>query len=144
MALLSNVHRRRVEVLRIAGFDEWQALALAGVTALLPQSIFSANLLMADLLCAAILLWSCNRAETNPGLSGVLTGIAYLARTAALPMLLAVPIYYVIRRRLSSLLVFVAASGPIVAAWHIWCAIRRAQGIDEVTLYYTNYLRYQQ
>jgi hypothetical protein len=128
---------------RIAGFGDKQALGLAAVTALLPQSIFSANLLMADLFGAAILLWSCNRAETNPGIAGLLAGIAYLARTAAMPLLLAIPMYYMIRRRLSSALVFFAASLPIVAGWHIWCASRRSQGLDEVTLYYTNYLRYQ-
>lgn len=128
---------------RASGFDEWQAVTLAAVTALLPQSIFTANLLMSDLLCAAILLWCLDQCEANPALAGVLAGIAYVTRTAALPILFAVPVYYIIRRRPRSTLVFSLSALPFIAAWHIWCAFRGSPAHDEVTLYYTNYLRYQ-
>ncbi len=56
-------------------------------------------------------------------LGGLLTGLAYLTRTAALPMLAAVPIFFFLRKRPRLCGPFFVFALPMAAGWHAWGAM---------------------
>ena len=125
---------------------EWQSALLASVAVLLPQTLLHANRLMSDIMFACLLLVSLRllAAAGGHGLwRGVAAGLAYLTRTAAAPLLLVVPVWLLCQRRYRAAAAFLAGALPFLAGWHLWCAAHRSASSDEVTIYYTDYLRYQ-
>ena len=70
---------------------------------------------------------------------GLLTGLAYLTRSAAVPMLAAAPLFFLLRKRLRLSLFFFAGALPLVAGWQIWTATHAAAVVG--TPYLDEYLR---
>jgi hypothetical protein len=60
---------------------------------------------------------------------GLLTGLAYLTRNAALPLLVAVPLFLFLRKRLRLSVYFFALALPMAASWHVWGSLHADQGV---------------
>jgi hypothetical protein len=117
-------------------------LALSPVTVLLSVTLMS-ELLFGMLLFTALSL--AQRAETGrqAALAGLVGGLAYLTRVAALPLLAAGPLWFLWRRRPRQAALFFAALAPAVAGWAWWARAKLLPSRELVTLYYTDYLGYQ-
>jgi hypothetical protein len=75
--------------------------------------------------------------------AGLLGGIAYLTKSAALPLLLTAPLCFALRKQFRRALLFAAAMLPAVAGWQLWVLTHASRSHDLVTLYYTNYVGFQ-
>ncbi len=90
--------------------------------------VFLAITLYSELLFLCFLLaaiWSSERAvELDRGrwalAGGLFAGLAYLTRSAALPLLVAVPIFFFLRKKLRLSLYFFALAAPAAVGWHVW------------------------
>jgi hypothetical protein len=104
--------------------------------------------LMSDLLFSIMLFIALSllqRAETGRrvAVAGLLGGVAYLTRVAALPLLAAGPLWLVWRRRPRHAALFLAAMLPAVCGWTLWVRAHLRPSTDLMTLYYTDYIGYQ-
>ncbi|MCC7174077.1 MAG: hypothetical protein IT159_02690 [Bryobacterales bacterium] len=133
--------------LRSFGFQPPESVFLCGLAALNPVLLAAGTSVGPDLACAALLLVVfalLGRSESGavrPAiLAGVLTGAAYLLRTAVLPLLATAPLYLLWRRRGRGALLFLASSAPFVAAWSYWARAHMPATRDPTTVFYTNYL----
>jgi hypothetical protein len=63
-----------------------------------------------------------DRERTWAAVGGALTALAYLTRSAGLPLLIAAPLWLAVRRRFGALAAFLATALPGVLAWHVYTA----------------------
>ncbi len=105
------------------------------------------ELLFTSLLVASVLLAERSLADDAPPwlpvLAGVCGALAYLTKSAAGPLLLTAPVYFVWRRQFVKAALFFGAMLPAVAGWQWWAARHVSHSWDLVTLYYTNYFGFQ-
>ncbi len=77
--------------------------------------------------------------ERNSGwwatFGGLLTGLAYLTRNAALPLLLAVPIFFLLRKRARLSAYFFAFPLPIAVGWYLWGSLHAIEGVKSPYLH---------
>ncbi|HUQ90591.1 MAG TPA: hypothetical protein VM120_02845, partial [Bryobacteraceae bacterium] len=107
---------------------------------LMPEMLFS-SLLLASLLL--INLESRSRASLAlPVLAGLLAGIAWLTKSAATPLLISGPLWYVLRKQYLRAAFFLLSITPPALLWLSWSLARKPPGKDAATLYYSDYLRY--
>ncbi len=130
-------------VFRQLGMTTGVASALAVVGAWNPFAVLLSCSLMAEILFMTLLLGCLYLAERGSVWAGVVAGLAFLVKTAALPLLVTVPICFVLRRQYRRAVVFVLTMLPTVAAWQLWVAWHASPGQDLVTLYYTNYIGFR-
>ncbi|MCW5979154.1 MAG: glycosyltransferase family 39 protein [Bryobacteraceae bacterium] len=133
------------------GLSHRLKLVLCALMALNPiQAFFSATLMSETLfticLVSAVILGekaARARRELPVALcAGLLAGIAYLTRSVALPMLIAGPLYLLMRRRARPALFFAAGMLPLVAGWLLWMRARVPRSLDLVSSFYTDYVRF--
>jgi len=138
-------------LMRDLGAGGWGGRAPAAALAMSPALVFLSISLMSDLLFSSLLFGSLALAwrSARPGSSawatagaGLLGGAAYLTRAAALPLLAAVPVWFLLRRRPRRAAVFFAVMAPAVAGWNLWVAANLAPNPDIVRAYYTDYAAY--
>jgi hypothetical protein len=121
-------------VLRQLGLSWRRTFLVAAMMFVSFTFVFLVVTLYSELLFGCFLLaaiWVIERSAISSSvrwaiLGGVLTGLAYLTRSAALPMLVAVPIFFFLKKRLRLSLPFFAGVLPIVAGWQIWTATHAA------------------
>jgi Dolichyl-phosphate-mannose-protein mannosyltransferase len=121
-------------VLRRMGLSARRALVAAAMMFVSFPFVFLAVTLYSELLFLCFLLaaiWTCERAvERDSGwmalLAGLFAGLAYLTRNAALPLLAAVPIFFLLRKRSRLSLFFLALAAPAAVGWHAWGAMHAA------------------
>ncbi len=75
--------------------------------------------------------------------AGIVAGLAYLTRTAALPLALAFPLYYWLGGQRKQAARFLAGMAPAVLGWMLWSHLHRSPSPDLVNIESTNYLAYQ-
>lgn len=120
---------------------------LAGALAVSPYVVFFTlsllpELIFSCLLMAALVLCGCaerSGSRKTAAAAGLLGGVAFLARSAALPLLASAPLVFLIRKRRAAAGLFMAGMFPAVAAWQWWVWIHGPRGGDEVWLFYTSY-----
>ena len=120
--------------------------ALNPFAALLSISLMPEMLFTVLLVTALILAENALRPESRiwpVAVAGVIAGLAYLTKSAALPLLATVPLCFVLRRQFKRGLLFAACMFPAVAGWQLWVLTHASRGHDLVTLYYTNYFGFQ-
>jgi len=76
--------------------------------------------------------------------AGLLGGAAYLTRSAALPIVITVPVCCAWRGQIGRGLWFLAGVLPAVAGWQLWAFTHMLDSRDPAFLYYTNYFAMQQ
>src|SRR5579884_255689 len=131
-------------ILRQFELREWECLLLTAAAALNPMACLLGTVAMSELLFTVFLLASIFLAErTKSAAAGALAGVAYLTRSAALPLLGTVPFCYALKRRWKAAAWFAAAMLPAIAGWQWWVASHLPKARDFVTLYYTNYAGFQ-
>ncbi len=137
---------------RQCGLKPKEQVVLTAIAALNPVAVVFSFSLMPELLFTSFLLGSLLLAERGSAaetparfavLSGLLAALAYLTRSAALPLLVTVPVGFVLHRQYRRAWFFAGAMLPAVVAWQGWVQGRLSHAWDLVTLYYTNYLGFQ-
>jgi hypothetical protein len=91
---------------------------------------------------SAIALLGCLLAARKPRwapVAGALAGLAFLVKTAFLPLLPAVAAFYLIRRQWRAAALFLCCALPPVLGWAAWSAAHRATP-SPLTLFYTDYI----
>ncbi len=108
---------------------------------LMPELLFTA------LLSAAIIFaMKAEKASASNWfalLAAICAALAYLAKSIAAPLIITVPLCFVLRRQFRKAAIFFAAMLPAVAGWQWWVARHLTSARDLVSLYYTNYTGYQ-
>jgi hypothetical protein len=131
------------------GLPEREALLLMLIAGFSPLACVFSIVVMPDVLFTALLLGSLILAEKRNAsnwaavASGVLAGLAYLARSPGIVLLLTVPLCFVLRSQWKRAATFVVCMLPFIAAWQWWVAAHLSRAKDLVTLYYTNYVGFQ-
>ncbi|MEK7405924.1 MAG: hypothetical protein AAB225_12520 [Acidobacteriota bacterium] len=131
-------------LLTAMGVGRTRAWVICLILAAHPRVGFLGANLMADLLFCALIsaaLWMAHRGE-KPGVAGLLAGAAFLAKVAALPLLVTAPLCYLLRKRHRHAALFAAGMLPAVLGWTLWTMRRAPASTDPALLYYTNYLGY--
>ena len=132
-----------------AGFGLRARLAMCAAICLSPAVVFFSTCLFSDLafsalLLAAILAIQCAERRAWVALpAGLLGAAAYLVKTGALPLLIAGPLWLVLRKKFRAAAVFFLAMVPAVGGWSLWVRDHLPHSTDIVSLYYADYLGYQ-
>ncbi|MDX2151820.1 MAG: hypothetical protein SFV54_13860 [Bryobacteraceae bacterium] len=130
------------------GFSVKAATALACLVAVNPYSLILSSMMMSELVFTAVLLGVVLLVDGEGGqrraaAAGMLAAFGYLTRTAALPLLAAAPLVYLLRYGVRGGLRRAACfAGPFLMAaggWHAWVAAHRGDGRFP---YDTDYLGY--
>jgi hypothetical protein len=137
------------------GFSLRRIFLVAALSLVSMQVVALTITLFSELLCMC-LLFACVlagersvRSESSSRDSlrwalaaGLFAGLAYLTRTAALPIFAAVPLFYILRKRLRLIPYFLLAALPLAAGWHLWILTHTAAGPTTATAgYLTEYIR---
>jgi hypothetical protein len=112
-------------------------MCLLGVTVL--SDLLFLTFFLACLLVAERALDSARPASMALA-AGAIGGIAYLTRTAGLPILIVAPLCFLFRRRPGRAFLFFAGMLPAVAGWQIWMSAHMLRTSDPIFLYYTSYM----
>jgi len=137
---------------RQQGFADWEATLLCLWIALNPLTAVLSLMPMSDAYFTALLLLAiglaelamregpdCRKYAIAAGLAGA---AAFLTRTAALPLLVTVPLCLLWRKRMGAAVSFLCTMMPAVAGWMIWSKLNRVGATDMHTIYYTDYFEH--
>jgi hypothetical protein len=134
---------------RAAGLGFRTRVALCAVLTLNPWMAFLGTTLMSDLAFSALLLGAllatdqATRDTRAAPLAGILAAAAYLVKAAALPFLIAGPLWLALRRKFRAAALLFCSMLPAVVWWTLWSRRHMSRAHDIVSLYYTDYLGYQ-
>jgi len=140
-------------LLRQLEFSWRRAFLVAALTAVTFQFTMAAAMLFSELLCGCFLFAAFlaiqrsvreagSRAQWWALAGGVLSGVAYLTRNAALPLLIAIPIFLFIRKRRELIPYALMAAVPMAAAWHAWVFLYSGVSADPSNAsYFREYLQ---
>jgi len=143
---LSLVWFRR---LGLSGVQRWTALTLLAVgpyTVLFGAGIFT-EVLFGILLLSALL--ACEEARTRQAgwpwaaAAGILAGFGFLTRTAGIAVIASIPVVFLLWKKRREAAAFTLAALPAAASWTLWTRLHQSSASDIMTLYNTNYLRYE-
>jgi len=127
------------EVFRDLGFSEGWALALSAAVLLNPIACYFASSVMAELMMATLLMFALALAERKLGaMAGAVAALAFLAKSAALPALLTIPMVFGLRKQFRQAAWFAVIAWPAFFGWSWWAAAHRAPGAAGD--YYVDYL----
>ncbi|GIU77365.1 MAG: hypothetical protein KatS3mg005_0603 [Bryobacteraceae bacterium] len=108
-------------VLRLFEKEHFPApLLLTLVCLAFAGTVTAAHTLLADLWMTVAVIGVFLFRERSPGAAGLLGAAAYLFRTAALPVLAAVPAEYLLRRRFRDAALFCLIIAPVMVGWALW------------------------
>lgn len=127
------------------GFDWIWSLALAALIAANPVVAIFGVSVMTELFGAVLVLaslWLGENARNSRWVAaaGVFGGLAYLCRTAALPLLIVVPACFIWKRRYRHASIYAAAMLPAVIGWLTWSSAHRIRTTDPALMFQTDYL----
>jgi len=132
---------------RLYGFGVPTATLLTAAVAANTTVIYLTPSAMTELPYTAFLLATILLGETATEKSarwafaaGVMAGLAYLTRTAALPLVIVIPGILIWRGLRRHALAFLAGAGPAIVCWQIWLTSHPVKTGDWVMLFYTDYL----
>jgi hypothetical protein len=132
---------------RLYGFGNNTAMLLAAIVAANGVILHLSVTAMTELPFTALLLGTILASEIAVTrtwrwalIAGILAALAYLTRTAALPLAATVPAIYILRGHRRHAFAFVAGILPAIIGWQIWLAAHPSNAHDWVTLFYTDYV----
>ena len=110
---------------------------------LLGMSVMSDLLFMALFLACLLLAERALEPTQSAWLAlaaGGLSGLAYLTRTSAFPIVFTAPLCFLLLRRYWRAVLFLASMLPAVVGWQFWTSAHMLRTSDPALLYYTNYM----
>ena len=129
---------------RSDGIPPLKTWILTSLLGLSPYMILFGSRLFSEMfftcfVLAALLL---ARRQTRNALllAGIAAACAYLARTAGIALLVAIPAVLVWRKQWRLIAWFVLPFLPVVIGWTLWTVTHRVHTTDYTDLYYTDYL----
>lgn len=131
----------------ISGWKMWLLLV---ALALNPYSILFSAILLSELWFTALLISALFLVERAvepdaafgwPIAAGLVSGLAYLTRSAGIVLLASGISYFFLKRQRRKAWFFTAAMFPFIACWMLWSHIHQVPTTDPAMVYYTNYLR---
>lgn len=127
----------------------WQALVVVALTAVNWRIVIYATGIYSEMVYAALSIAALFLAEeldagrrknlVGPAL-GLAMGLSFLTRSTGVALLVAVAVYFVLRRKLRPALLPLAVGGLFVGGWFVWCSLNRTSFSGINVAYYTNYL----
>lgn len=118
-------------------------LIVSSVVAANPMLAYMSASLLSDVMFTALLLGAflmVERERPLPAAAALLSGLAYLTRTAAMPLLITIPLFLIWRRKYRGAMVFFATMLPFIVAWTAWVATHKTPATDLTSMYYTDYV----
>ena len=131
------------------GFEKWELSLLTLAVGMHPLMCLLSTVLMTDLLFLGLFIGCLLVAERSLDprehawlalVSGLMAGLAYLTRTAALPIVVTATVCFVMRKQARRGVLFLAGMLPPVAGWQAWASAHMMPARDPALMYYTNYL----
>jgi hypothetical protein len=129
--------------------SEWQALVVVGLTAVNLRTIILATSTASEMLYSLIAVAVLYLAERNERAErkwagdlvvGTVIGLGFLARIAGISLLIALGIYFAIRRRWSRGVLVLGVGEAFVFGWLLWCYVNSGEPQGSYSAYYTSYL----
>ena len=130
-------------LLRQYGFPPVWAWLVLAVFACNPYLGYFGRSLLSETPYTALLLAVFLLQPRSSVAAGCLAGLAYLTRTSALPLLVALPAYYLWRGERRNAVWFAAGMLPFIVGWTVWISPRKLRLDDPHIMYYVDYLWYQ-
>lgn len=121
---------------RLPGKLQWVFLVMFATA---PYVNFFGVHLLTETMAASLALGACLAAPRHAAVAGLLTGAAFLTRTACLPLFAVMPFLYARQRRWREAGMFALTSVPALLGWIAWSGAHRVATNDPALLYYTNY-----
>jgi glycosyl transferase family 87 len=122
----------------------WTLVALLGLS---PYMILFGSTMFSEIFftCFVLATFLLARREGTRAIlaAGLMAGLAYLARTAGIALLISVPAWLLCKREVRRAGVFALTMLPFVAGWMLWSHANQLPGADATLTYYTDYLGYQ-
>lgn len=121
----------------------WAFVATSPMCAYISLNVLAEAAFSALLFAALIMAErssSFERPATAAFIAGTIGGVAYLAKSSAIPLLLTTPVVFVSRKQYAQAARFVCGMAPFIAAWTIWTALHKIPSSDPIWIYYTDYL----
>jgi 4-amino-4-deoxy-L-arabinose transferase-like glycosyltransferase len=134
------------------GISDGRASLLLALVAINPYFIWIGSHLHSELFFLALALGAMLLVEraadqdAGPGLAlaaGALAGLAYLARSAGIVMLVSAPLYLMLRHARRQAWHFAVAMLPFIGGWMVWANLHQLKTSDPALLYYTSYVGYE-
>lgn len=126
------------------GFPNFKRWIVVGMIALSPYPLFFSTAILSEIpfgVLAAASLLLLGRGRILP--AAILAGLAFLTRTAGIALFLAIPAVLLIEKKRREALQFAAVMAPFVIGWFVFARLQRPpQPLDDLTLYYVDYLGY--
>ena len=135
--------------LGLSGLQRWIGITLLAVgpyTVLFGAGVFT-EVLFGLLLLSALIV--CEAARTRQmgwpwaAAAGILAGFGYLTRTAGIAVIVSMPLVFLLWKKRREAAAFALAALPAAAGWTIWTKLHQSSASDMMTLYNTNYLRFE-
>lgn len=135
--------------LGLSGLQAWIGVTLLAVG---PYTLVFGAAITTEVLFGALLLASlmlCEEARVREtgwpwaAAAGCLAGLGYLTRTAGLAVMVALPLMFLLWKKRRDAAAFALATLPAAVGWTLWTRLHQTSASDMMTLYNTNYLRYE-
>jgi hypothetical protein len=131
--------------LRRQGFSDIESAALTVFVGLSPVFLILASSLMSEVFLCMLLfiifgLLGGSPSPKRAALAGAVGGLAFLARSSAIPLLATVPLTLLWQRKPKQAATFIATMFPVVAAWFAWSSRHRLNDFGDPNLaFYSGY-----
>ena len=127
----------------------WQALIVVSLSALNWRMMILATAVYSEMVYATLSVVGLYIAEKyekeqkgSAGFAlGVVSGLVFLTRSSGVALLIAICVYYVLRRQWRRAILPAAVGGAFVVCWVVWCYLNRTHVEGVNVAYYTNYFR---
>ncbi len=127
----------------------WQALAIVTLAGVNWRMMTLATSIISEVLFALLsvaTLYIAEKYEREPrgwigAVLGLVAGLAFLTRTSGLVLLIALAVYFALRRKWRRALLPIMVGSMFVIAWWSWCYFNRNSGGGEHAAYYAGYVR---
>jgi hypothetical protein len=127
------------------GTPPWRLYVLGTLLAINPYLILFGVTPFAEVFFSCFVLTALVLVEKEGYSWAILAGLAasgaYLTRTAGLALLVAIPAWYLWRRRRANALAFALAMLPAVLGWTLWSKYAMYKTDDPTLIYYIDYFR---
>lgn len=127
----------------------WQALIVVALAAINWRTMLLAASIMSDVTFAAMSIGALHIAERyekeqRGRMTGVAMGIAmglvFLTRTSGIAVLIAVVVYFTLRRQRRKALLPVVIASLFVVGWVSWAYLNQSSGVGANAVYYSTYM----